>query len=80
MNTSRQEGAARQSAQNLRTYPQGSAQLLPGEGAYVTGFTFVLPVLPDEGQSPLPLEGRSPAEGFCAGLLFEHSLHTKRTP
>ena len=24
--------------------------------------------------SPLPLEGRSPAEGFCAGLLFEHSL------
>ena len=30
--------------------------------------------------SPLPLEGRSPAEGFCAELLFAHSLHIERTP
>ena len=30
--------------------------------------------------SLLPLEGRSPAEGFCAGLICEHSLHIKRTP
>ena len=65
MNTSRQEGAARQSAQNLRTYPQGSAQLLPGEGAYVTGFTFVLPVLHDEEPEP-PSSGRQKP---CRGLL-----------
>ena len=46
----------------FRTYPQGSAQLLPEEGAYVTGFTFVSPIVHAEEPKP-PSLGRGGAEG-----------------
>ena len=40
-------------AHMIRTYPQGFAQLLPKEGACVTGLAFVSPVLHD-GEPELP--------------------------
>ena len=40
-------------AHMIRTYPQGFAQLLPKQGACVTGLAFVSPVLHD-GEPELP--------------------------